>query len=179
MLDDEERWIRYAERALELLNHDVMWQGIIEACKILKYPELSEIHRDYFEALEFCLMASDDDADYRVKLTDAYLKIRKVKVSPSITMAHKIALKKGPAIYQMRRVECKSFIIPARNPSLIKDNVSSGLVQKTFVFGLVESEAFNGAYKKNPYNFQHFNMSSVGLTVNGESMPFKPNSTFA
>ena len=51
VLDDEERWIRYAERALELLNHDVMWQGIVEACKILEYPELSEIHRDYFEAL--------------------------------------------------------------------------------------------------------------------------------
>ena len=38
VLDEEERWIRYA---LELLNHDVMWQlGITEACKILKYPEL-------------------------------------------------------------------------------------------------------------------------------------------
>ena len=51
VLDEEERWIGYAEHALELLNHDVMWQGIIEACKTLKYPELSEIHRDYFEAL--------------------------------------------------------------------------------------------------------------------------------
>ena len=123
---------------------------------------------------EFCLMASEDDADYRVKLTDAYLKIRKVKVSPSITMAHEIALKRGPAIYPIRRVECKSFIIPAGNPSLMKDSVFSGLVPKTFVFGLVKSEVFNGAYKKNPYNFQQFNMSSVGLTVNGESMPFKP-----
>ena len=51
MLDEEERWIRYAKHALELLNHDVMWQGIIEACKILKYLELSEVHRDCFEAL--------------------------------------------------------------------------------------------------------------------------------
>ena len=123
---------------------------------------------------EFCLMASEGDADYRVKLNEAYLKVRKVKVNPSITMAHEIALKKGPAIYPIRRVECKSFIIPAGNPSLMKDNVFSGLVPKTFVFGLVESEAFNGAYKKNPYNFQHFNMSSVGLSVNGEAMPFKP-----
>ncbi len=36
---------------------------------------------------EFCLMASADDADYRVKLTDAYLKIRRVKVSPSVAVA--------------------------------------------------------------------------------------------
>ena len=38
MLDDEDCWISYAKPALELLNHDVMWQGIVEACKILKYP---------------------------------------------------------------------------------------------------------------------------------------------
>ena len=50
-LDDEERWIYYAERALDLLDHDVMWKGVVEACKILKYPEPSGIHRDYFEAL--------------------------------------------------------------------------------------------------------------------------------
>ena len=52
VLDEEERWIRYAEHALELLNHDVMWQGIIEACKILKYLELLEVHRDFFEAFD-------------------------------------------------------------------------------------------------------------------------------
>ena len=46
MLDDEDRWISYAKLALELLNHDVMWQGIVEACKILKYPEPSATHRD-------------------------------------------------------------------------------------------------------------------------------------
>ena len=50
-LDDEERWINYAERALSLLNHELMWQGIVEACKILKYPEPSETHREYFKEL--------------------------------------------------------------------------------------------------------------------------------
>ena len=68
----------------------------------------------------------------------------------------------------------QKFIVSAGNPSLRKDNLFNGLVPKTFVFGLVESEAFNGALKKNPYNFQHFNVSSIGITVNGEEMPFKP-----
>ncbi len=56
--------------------------------------------------------------DYRVKLMNVYLKIRKVKISPSISVAHEIALKKGPAIYPIRRVECKALINPAGNPSL-------------------------------------------------------------
>ncbi|CAB4005809.1 hypothetical protein BSL78_29534 [Paramuricea clavata] len=123
---------------------------------------------------EFCLMASEDGADYRVKLTDAYLKIRKVKVNPSISVAHEIALKKEPTIYPIPRVECKNFIVSAGNPSLRKDNLFNGLVPKTFVFGLVQSKVFNGALKRNPYNFQHFSVSSIGITINGEEMPFKP-----
>ena len=78
------------------------------------------------------------------------------------------------AIYPIRRVECKSFIVPSGNPSLRKDNIFNGLVPKVFVFGLVESEAFNGAFKKNSYNFQHFDVSAIGTTVNDEEMPFKP-----
>ena len=79
---------------------------------------------------DFCLMASVDDVDYRVKLTEANLKIRKVKVSPSISIAHKLVLKKGLAIYPVRRVECKTFIIAAGNPSLRKDNLYNRLVLK-------------------------------------------------
>ena len=79
-------------------------------------------------------MASENDADYRVKLTEAYLKIRKVKVSPSISIAH--TAKKGPAIYPVRRVEAKVLSF---------HNVFNGLVPKTFVFGMVDSAAFYGA----------------------------------
>ncbi|CAB4021329.1 hypothetical protein BSL78_29952 [Paramuricea clavata] len=123
---------------------------------------------------EFCLMASEVDADYRVKLIDANLKLRKVKVNPSVSLAHEVALKKGPAMYPIRRVECKSFIISAGNPSLRKDNVFNGLVPKSVILGLVESAAFNGGLKTNPFNFQHFNMSSLSVSVNGEPIPFKP-----
>ena len=53
----------------------------------------------------FCIMSSVDDAAHKVKLTEAYLKVRKVKVSPSVSIAHELALKKEPAIYPVRRVE--------------------------------------------------------------------------
>ena len=119
-------------------------------------------------------MSSVANPDQKVKLTDAYLKLRKVKISPSVSVAHELALKKGPAIYPIRGVECKSFIAPARNPSLRKDNIFNGLVPKSFVFGLVDSSAFNGSHTKNPFNFKHLNVSSIAVTVNGEDMPFKP-----
>jgi hypothetical protein len=102
---------------------------------------------------------------------DAYLKIRRVKVSPSVVVAHKLALRKGPAVYPIRRVKCKSYIIPGGNPSMRKDNMFSGLIPKTLVFGLVDSDAYNCLYTKNPFNFKNFGVSSV---VNGEDIPFRP-----
>ena len=120
----------------------------------------------------FCLMSDIQDAAHKVKLTEAYLKVRKVKASVSI--AHELALKKGPAIYPVRRVECKTFIIPTGNPSLRKDNLYNGLVPKTFVFGMVDSAAFSGDYAKNPFNFKTLTASFIGITVNGEEVPFKP-----
>ena len=122
----------------------------------------------------FCIMASADGANHKVKLTGACLKIRKVKVSPSISVAHEITLKKAPASYPIHRVACTSFIIPAGNPSLTKDNVFNGLILKSFIFGSVTSDAFTGVYKKNQYNFQHFNVSSITLSINGEPLPFQP-----
>ena len=139
---------------------------------LLSFVDLKIILNRNIDA--FCVMSDVANTDQKVKLTDAYLKLRKVKVSPNVSVAHELALKKGPAIYPNRRVECKSFIDPAGNPSLRKDNIFNGLVPKSFVFGLVDSAAFNGYYTKNPYNFKHLNVSSIAVTVNGEDMPFKP-----
>ena len=43
----------------------------------------------------FCLMSSVDGADFKVKLVEVYLKVRKVKVNPSVSLAHEVAPKKG------------------------------------------------------------------------------------
>ena len=122
----------------------------------------------------FCIMSDINDAAHKVKLTEAYLKVRKVKVSPSVSIAHELALKKRTGHLPVRSVECKTFIIPTGNPSLRKDNLYHGLVPKTFVFGMVDSAAFNGDYEKNPFNFKTLTASFIGITVNGEEVPFKP-----
>ena len=41
------------------------------------------------------------------------------------------------------------------------------------MFGLVDANSYTGVYGKNPYNFQNFKVTRVGLSVNGEEIPFK------
>ena len=38
----------------------------------------------------------------------------------------------------------------------------------------MDNDSYNGNYKKNPLNFQHYNLTQIGLLVNGEDVPFKP-----
>ena len=134
----------------------------------------------------FCLMDTAVTASQinpKVKFEDVVLKVRKVKVDEALSVANEQVLKRTPALYPIRRVECKALSIPSNLPHVRKDNIFSGMIPKSFVFGLVDAAAFSGIYggkrndnsfkSGNPYNFQHFNVSSITLTVNGEEVPFK------
>ena len=124
----------------------------------------------------FCLMdknTGDNVIKPKVKLTDVVLKIRKVKVDQTVSDATEIMLKQTPALYPIRRVECKVLTIPGNLPTVRQDNIFSGIIPNSFVFGLVSVNASNGVYGKNPYNFEHFGVKTVTLTANGEEIPFK------
>ena len=116
---------------------------------------------------------SSSPIEPKVHLTDVVLKIRKVKVDQPVSDGVERMLKQTPALYPIRRVECKILTIPENLPNIRQDNIFSGIIPKSFVFGLVHVDAYNGTYGKNPYNFQHFGVTSVSLTANGQEIPFK------
>ena len=39
---------------------------------------------------------------------------------------------------------------------------------------MMDNDSYNGNYKKNPFNFQHYNLTQIGISVNGEEVLFKP-----
>ena len=123
---------------------------------------------------EFCLIDKNSTSkNPKVELTDVVLKIRKVKVDQAIRDSTEVLLKQTPAIYPVRRVVCKALSIAPGLPNVRLDNIFSGLVPTSFVFGLVDSNAYTGEYGKNPFNFKHYGVSTVTLSVNGEEIPFK------
>ena len=129
----------------------------------------------------FCLMdlsgASNKPPTFpvspKVQLSHVELKIRKVKLDQAVSDGIERMLKQTPALYPIRRVECKILTVPQNLPSTRQDNIFSGLIPKTFVVGFVTVDAAGGVYNKNPYNFAHFGVTSLSLTANGEEIPFK------
>ena len=125
---------------------------------------------DSFSLME---IRNDNAIEPRVRFTDVVLKVRKVKVDQAVSDGVERMLKQTPALYPIRRVECKILTIPDQLPNIRQDNIFSGLIPNLFVFGLVHVDAYNGTYDTNPYNFQHFGVTSVSLTANGQEIPFK------
>ena len=39
---------------------------------------------------------------------------------------------------------------------------------------MMDNDSYNGNYRKNPFNLKHYNLTQIGISVNGEEVPFKP-----
>ena len=72
----------------------------------------------------------------------------------------------------------KPISISKNSRNFYRENLCSGALPSRIIFGLVDSEAFNGKDSKNPFNFQHFNLSSVQFQVESVDFPYKPFETY-
>lgn len=114
-----------------------------------------------------------DGTVFKVQIKEAKLWLRKCKISPTVLLAHNSALQTATAKYPITRVDVKSFTLPAGIRSKTLDNVFLGQVPKRVIVGMVTNAAYNGDYKKNPFNFQHFKTNYFAMYVDGEQVPAK------
>jgi hypothetical protein len=112
----------------------------------------------------FCLMAAAD-SKFKLKITEASFFVRKVKLSSGTQLKHIRLMEKdnGHALYPFSRTEIRSYVIPMGSLSSIEENLFTGQLPRRIIFGLVASEAYEGRYNRNPFNFQHFDMTFACL----------------
>lgn len=121
----------------------------------------------------FCLMASGNKK-FRVYIESATLHILRMRIAPTIKIAHEKVLVNATAKYPISRTEMKSYTIPSGVFSYSIDNMTIGQIPIRMFFVLVTNKAFNGNYAYNPYNFQHFKLNYVSLTVDGVPVDGRP-----
>jgi len=115
----------------------------------------------------FCTMSPAAEAS-KVKIDSAIIFVRKVKLSPSVFLAHAKALENATAKYPINRVVCKTLTIPANLMDVNHEKLFSGQIPTRIVIGLVRNDAFNGTTTRNPFNFQNFNLSEISVYSDGQ-----------
>lgn len=121
----------------------------------------------------FCLMSQDDTARYTISIDKAVLYVCQKRISASIREAHQIALQTRNLKYPVKKCQMKFFTRGAHRSDISEPNLVNGVLPKRITFALVDSDAFSGSLSKNPFNFQHFNLSNITLRKNGENIPFQ------
>ena len=122
----------------------------------------------------FCLMSGGVNAAFKMHIVGCKLIVRKVKLSPSVFVAQAKALEVGNAKYPIRRVVCKTFTVPRGNFNFSQENVFSGQLPTRLVVCMTDNDSMNGVYAKNPFNFKHYNLSSLKVFLDGMHHHIKP-----
>lgn len=123
---------------------------------------------------KFVIMSAANTT-YKLNITNASFFVRKVKINSGIQLQHIEMLDKKlvSATYPIRKVDMKTFNIATGSFSA-QQEIFNGILPKRIVLALVKSAAFEGAYNKNPFNFNHENLSYTSLLIDGKMIPQKP-----
>ena len=139
---------------------------------ILNVVDLTvKLHR---HKLEFCLLSGDTTPAYKITIVDAILYVKKIELTPSVFNAINTVLNDKNAQYAITRTTPKIFTVPREQQSQHIDNACRGEIRKRIAICMMDNDSYNGNYKRNPFNFLHYNLTQIGISVNGEEVPFKP-----
>src|SRR6266516_943156 len=89
-------------------------------------------------------------------------------------VAHAKALEIGNAKYPLHRVVCKTFTIPRGNLDFTQENLFTGQLPSRLIIGMVDNDAYNGSYEKNPFHFKHYSLTQMKVFLDGQSQTIRP-----
>ena len=112
--------------------------------------------------------------DFKINFESIILYVDRAELNPSVINGHAMGLKSDNARYFINHTELLNYTIPAGQKSYTKDRLFPDLAPKMILIAMTENEAFNGAYGKNPFRFQHFNLNKLALYREGRSIPGHP-----
>ena len=122
----------------------------------------------------FALLATGAAPTYKILIQECKLFVRKVKVSASVYLAHAKQLEVQNAKYPITRIVCKTFTVSANNLNIVQESLFNGQLPVRMLIGMVDNDAFNGAYGKNPYNFKNFDLAQIKIVLDGTQQHIKP-----
>ncbi|XP_062571180.1 uncharacterized protein F54H12.2-like [Saccostrea cucullata] len=122
----------------------------------------------------FMVMSKEASPNYKITIVDAIFKACKIKVDSAIMLNHSNAIAKSPARYNYMRTDVKMTSISDKTSEFYWDDVWNGRRPSKMYVAFVKQSAVNGSYSDNPFNLEHFNLSEIFLTVDGEPIPIRP-----
>lgn len=104
-------------------------------------------------------------------LADVCLFVRKVKVYNSIRLAHEQVLLNSRALYPFKRPLLKVVNLDKAQNVFHIANLHIGQMPSLMIVGIVTNTRFSGSHLKDPFKFNHHNLTRLSLNINNENVP--------
>ena len=124
---------------------------------------------------EFCLDSATTSLDdftgvpFGYQITAATFLAFKRPMTNRILDIHKELSAKGPYLYPVTEMQCRTFVIP-ETVSSHSVTVLNGKIPRMVIVGLVDQDAFHGVLNKSPTNFKDFDLKEVTFSLNSETL---------
>ncbi|KAK3082571.1 hypothetical protein FSP39_010750 [Pinctada imbricata] len=116
---------------------------------------------------EFYLMTNEKSASYAIEIEEMIIKLCKIQCNPAVIYAHAQTLETTNAKYPFIKTEVKMMAIPRGQVNFTWDNCVNGIRPLRCAIGFVNSLAASGSTNLNPWNFQHYDLSQITLSLDG------------
>ncbi|XP_041357559.1 uncharacterized protein F54H12.2-like [Gigantopelta aegis] len=124
-----------------------------------------------------CLMSGKAGQEYKLELQDVYLKVCELRMNNALILAHSKLFEKSNALYPYVNKTVTMGNIPSSQTMYQWDNLFQSQCPTRVVVGFVKAGAVSGSYTANLFTLKSANIKSVGLYLDGVSVPGRPLET--
>jgi len=117
---------------------------------------------------QFLLMYPKQEDSYSLEIVKAELRIYKAVLDTNKLLAMEMVMRQKPAVIPLQRTQMTYHIIPASVTDYGFPNLCLGTLPTRMLFAFVTNKAYNGVGFLHPFNFQHFRLNEVRVSVNGQ-----------
>ena len=172
--DGDNRGLTYRQRYVNKSNAvDMQGPLLVDICQLDRYILNGiEIRIKLWPTPSALNIMAKSSLKFRSIIEEACLKVCHITPTPHMISAQQTILERNHfALYPYIKCEMKKFTVPAGSHDFTHDDIFQNIVPTKVIICMVSNEALSGSYKKNPFNFHHFNVNFVEVSVDGESVP--------
>jgi hypothetical protein len=119
---------------------------------------------------EFYLIGTSER--HFINIEETFLRVRRVKIAPSVMLDHAMALEKTTAKYPIKRCVVKQYTLPYNASKASINGIHSGQMPQRVILGFLQNKSFDGTLQTNPYFFKHFDVQRLSLKLSSKSVPY-------
>ena len=135
---------------------------------------------EFLKAPAAFVLKSNSTTEFKYKITSMKIFVRRIKLKPSFKLDLEKSLLKEPAIYPITSAYVNPLFIDANLKSVTFQDIFGGRSLPSFVAcAFVRQDYYRGSYSGSPYQFDHFSLTSIKISVEDESYSYTPNFTSA